>query len=352
MRKVKRRDGQHKEGETACLEFDQGFGVGYQQHSNGHIICFWFEEPVTETHNLAWHGHDFGGLCFEAGDELCEGTPEPTPGVSTPRPDPEGAPIFVADHYTTTLELYSPAETLVFGDIRVVDPNLQRGQTLTLSLAAVSDDGGLVENGYISATLDGGDGYEYAGNGCCRGPAATTWNMRQDPSTLEECFLICHDDPNCNAVEINGCGAESATTDRCSARCYNFYGNAAGPMVVNRCVTNGDQKCFRRANVRVTLRDEIYDAGVAQGQTITLRVTATDAEHRTAAATLTINVVDTSNTPRECPFARLMERVCDGCFKACFELPIAIFFVVPCGCCYGRWCLHHVFPSLCADSVV
>ena len=62
------------------------------------------------------------------------------------------------------------------------------------------------------------------------------------------CEQRCTADPNCNAIEVNGCNSDAA----CPGSCYHFYGVRRGAITNGGCVTNGDQKCFARVRTSTT----------------------------------------------------------------------------------------------------
>ena len=81
--------------------------------------------------------------------------------------------------------------------------------------------------------------YTFLFNGCPRGGIAQSW-VNHGPMTLLECELVCDRDPNCHAIEVNGCLTNTTT---CGGFCYTFTGT--GTSIRNgNCVTNGDQRAY------------------------------------------------------------------------------------------------------------
>merc|ERR1712178_408054 len=87
----------------------------------------------------------------------------------------------------------------------------------------------------------GAASYSYLFDGCCRGGPAQTWSNKGNYE-LEKCQELCDSDATCNAIEVNGCNSNA----KCGGACYHFYGTGGGEITNGNCVTNGDQKCYKK----------------------------------------------------------------------------------------------------------
>jgi len=85
-----------------------------------------------------------------------------------------------------------------------------------------------------------GSSYVFLFNGCPRG-AAQEW-ADGGRRTLAQCQQLCDTQPDCIAIEVNGC----LSGPNCYGSCYTFTGNAAGTITNGGCVTNGDRKAYRK----------------------------------------------------------------------------------------------------------
>ena len=102
--------------------------------------------------------------------------------------------------------------------------------------------------------------FAYMFDGCCRGALAKTWKVIGKLDT-QECQHRCILDPKCNAIVVNGCNQDPL----CGGLCYHFYGNGQGPILNGKCVTNGDQVCYKRNRVPFVNLDQLKGATVVLG---------------------------------------------------------------------------------------
>ena len=84
-------------------------------------------------------------------------------------------------------------------------------------------------------------GYQFLFNDCPRGSAATS-HRRKGKHLLCECRAMCDADASCNAIEVNGCGGNTA---QCGGECVHFYGRGTDFSNGN-CRRNGDQKAYKK----------------------------------------------------------------------------------------------------------
>ena len=93
------------------------------------------------------------------------------------------------------------------------------------------------------------EGFEFAGNGCCRGASVTRWENAGDHMTYEQCRNECAIRSECSSFEVNGCGQNAGDPSQCHRACWLFFGDGRSVHGSSACgVTDGSQRCFRRSS--------------------------------------------------------------------------------------------------------
>ena len=88
-------------------------------------------------------------------------------------------------------------------------------------------------------------GYQYLFDGCCRGKAKTDRNLGD--MSHHQCESECDKESKCIAIETNGWNKKSGQ----HGPCWLFTDSGEDEIVIGRCVTNGDQKCFEKIGGRI-----------------------------------------------------------------------------------------------------
>ena len=60
---------------------------------------------------------------------------------------------------------------------------------------------------------------------------------------LLACQQLCDTEPDCIAIEVNGCLAGGAS---CGGACYTYTGDADGTITNRNCNISGDQKAYKK----------------------------------------------------------------------------------------------------------
>jgi len=90
--------------------------------------------------------------------------------------------------------------------------------------------------------------YEFLGHGCPRDKNGNTGTSQgKGRQTLARCQALCDASAGCTAIEVNGCHGDSVN---CGGDCYLFSFNAAEEIRVGKCVTNGDQRAYKKSSVQ------------------------------------------------------------------------------------------------------
>jgi len=97
--------------------------------------------------------------------------------------------------------------------------------------------------------IRGAAGYTFLFNGCPRGGKAQSWKNKGNFQKTQ-CEMLCDKDPNCNAIEVNGCQHNV----ECGGACYHFYGTGSG-FTNGNCRTNGDQKAYAKPGEEMMMLD-------------------------------------------------------------------------------------------------